>query len=109
MTRDELRNALADLAHRVWAEWWEYQRSCCESLEPPLKSGETAIVIPPKKLSRWDRQARTNMIDLPPGEDKSDFEIADRYLELVDAYLMGYFYGRDVLTDGENPDDTSQR
>lgn len=25
MTRDELRDALPDLAHRVWAECWQYQ------------------------------------------------------------------------------------
>lgn len=83
MNRDELRHAIADLVHIVWAEWWRYQSSKAHHI---IHLGEAALRIQPCDVERWERQAHTNMVDLPPGEDKSDYEIADRYMELVSAF-----------------------
>jgi len=80
MNRDELRTALADLAHEVWAGWWRHQNTVSVTI-----AGE--VIIPADKVSRWDRQSKTPHAALSPKEQASDLGIADRYLALVDAYV----------------------
>ena len=84
MTKDELRHAIADLAHDVWAEWWRYQSSKAHHVV--FAAGAAALRIQPCDVERWERQAQTKMVDVPPGGEKSDYEIADRYMELVSAF-----------------------
>jgi len=83
----KLRELIADLVHQTWSEWWEYQSSCStRSMDfkgQQVENGTTFLTIPPTKVRRWDRQANTPYKELTPEEQKSDLEIADRYIELM--------------------------
>ena len=80
MTRDDLKEQIADLVHRIWAGWWDYQDACSE------RTTTGSLVIPKNKVQRWDRQAKTDYNDLSEDERFSDIEIAEQYLELIDTY-----------------------
>jgi len=71
---------IADLAHRVWSEWWIYHRSRCHVV--PVE-GEDVLIIPAEYVARWDRQADTSYPDLSDAEKKSGRAIAKRYLKLM--------------------------
>ena len=81
MTREELREELADLAHEVWAGWWRYQSTFGQT------TPNSSMLLAGEKVTRWSRQARTPYEDLTEQEKQSDREIADRYMEIMDAYL----------------------
>jgi len=83
MTREDLRQAFASLAHDVWANWWNYQDSCSTRQE---SEGEVNLLIPGDKVKRWDRQCHTPYSALSGKERQSDLEIADQYLALLEAH-----------------------
>jgi len=68
---DNLRQPLADLAHKQWSGWTEYM----------LRTWSAASV------TRWERQIATEYKDLSESEQDSDRKEADRVLELVRAAI----------------------
>lgn len=70
--RDELRENLADYAHRAWSGWMEYLFSKCD--------GQT---IPDWAWERWKRQAQTAYVDLSEDEKNSDRVEADKIIAIL--------------------------
>ena len=70
MSRDELREKLAELEHRQWAHWYRYM----------------AANLTPENSERWQAQANTPYELLSEVEKNSDREWADRVLEIVRLY-----------------------
>jgi len=81
MTRNQLRERLAELIHEVWIDFWEEHKSWnCPKPEYP-----DYVMLPPATVARWDREAESEYSDLYSTEHQ--LEIADRYLEILDYYL----------------------
>ena len=88
---DKRREQIAALVHRVWAEWWTFQRRFC------IEQDDGWLAIDEDKVKRWDRQASADYQDLPLSERKSDQQIADRYIELFGSILLELNDKIDVL------------
>ena len=81
----KIKEEVASLVHDIWAEWWKYQKRYTISLFYNEKDPES-LRIDPYKVTRWNRQANTPYEELPPEEQRSDLEIAERYLEIFEKY-----------------------
>ena len=81
----KIKEEVASLVHDIWAEWWKYQKKYTISLYYNDKDPES-LRIDPYKVTRWNRQASTPYEELPPEEQRSDLEIAERYLEIFKKY-----------------------
>lgn len=77
MNENELREKLADYAHRAWSGWMRYLFSKCTS---DLKGN---VTIPKELVMRWTRQMTTLYSDLPEGEKASDRKEADEMLAIM--------------------------
>lgn len=64
----------AKAAHDIWSHWMKYMFTQGRFTQ------EGDFVIPFERVARWQRQMLTEFEDLPPEEQKSDFEIADRFM-----------------------------
>ena len=80
-----LKEEVAELVHDIWMEWWKYQKTQAISLFYNEKDPES-LRINPHKVTRWNRQANTPYDELSEEEQKSDLEIAERYLKIFDKY-----------------------
>jgi len=80
-----LKEDLASLVHDIWAEWWKYQKTQSISLYYNERDPE-GLRIDPYKVTRWNRQSVTPYEELPPEEQQSDLDIAERYLEIFKKY-----------------------
>lgn len=78
MEQGTLREALAKLAHEIWARWMTYQFGKCES--GPLSH---ELIIPGALVDRWRRQKNTPYDELPESEKESDRKIADEILAVL--------------------------
>lgn len=78
MVIDEVREALAALAHEQWSAWMRYQ------FRRQLVGG----VMTRDDSTRWRRQMTTPYAELPESEKESDRKEADRVLALVVARLQ---------------------
>lgn len=78
---ETLAASLADDVHRVWAEWMRYM------LSQGTYTSDGGWHMPAEKLKRWRRQMNTEYYDLPISEQKSDVEIAEKY---VFAFMRYY-------------------
>ena len=76
---------VASLVHDIWAEWWKYQKKHTISLYYNETNPE-GLRIDPHKVTRWNRQANTPYEELSPEEQRSDLEIAERYIEIFEKY-----------------------
>ena len=74
---NELREALADISHAIWAHWMRYLFSVCDFTdygEPFITAGN---------WQRWHRQVETTYGDLTEREKDSDREQADKLLAVL--------------------------
>ncbi len=83
MTREELREKIADLQHQLWVDWMEYLFDQC------LAVGDGRLEIPKWAVDRWTRQMHTPYKDLPNNEQESDRHVADKVLSLFDGLRGG--------------------
>jgi len=81
----KIKEEVAALVHDIWAEWWKYQKRYTISLFYNEKDPES-LRIAPHKVTRWNRQSNTPYEELSPEEQRSDLEIAERYLKIFDKY-----------------------
>lgn len=79
---DDLREALAALAHDQWSGWTKYMFS---KTSPTGEAGES---IPLALVERWKRQMQTPYADLPDSEKESDRTEADRVIALLQAHFI---------------------
>lgn len=68
------KKAKAKAAHDIWAHWMKYMFTQGQF------TPDGGFVIPFENVARWQRQMMTEFESLPAAEQKSDFEIADRFL-----------------------------
>ena len=77
--QEEVREALADLMHRMWSRWTAYLFSKCEEFNERGYGNH----IPPSWADRWTRQMNTPYSDLSEEEKDADRAEADRVLALL--------------------------
>lgn len=83
MNAIELREKLAELAHKQWSGWIEYM------FNKSLKDFHNATLIIPKwAVERWGRQASTPYGDLSEEEKDSDRIEADKFLAIFQETLL---------------------
>lgn len=63
----------AKAAHDVWSAWMKWQFQC------GTFNSDGSFTIPKEKVERWQRQMRTEFEDLPPEEQKSDYQVAEEF------------------------------
>lgn len=80
---DQLREALADVSHEIWAHWMRYLFSVA------ITEPDGARTIPADKVRRWTRQMATPYAELPESERVSDLEQADKILAVIEAVRNG--------------------
>lgn len=81
MSREELRNRLAEIVQEVWVELWGDIKSWnCDKPEYP-----DFVIIPPATVARLDRDTELNYLDLYSTDHQ--LELADKFLEVFDYYL----------------------
>lgn len=74
----DIREALADLAHKQWSGWMDYLFSVSKY------NGDGSVTIPKYYVDRWKRQVNTDYRDLSEEEKESDRKEADRALAVID-------------------------
>lgn len=67
MSEEELRDDLADLEHVQWAHWTKYMLDN----------------LTPENIARWTKQIDTPFSELSPEEQKSDYDWADKVLDIL--------------------------
>jgi hypothetical protein len=77
----DLREALADLSHDIWAHWMRYLFLKCDLPEPE----DGRYIIPAGLVQRWTRQCETPYAQLSEREKDSDREQADKILAVLPA------------------------
>ena len=75
-TKQELRESLADYAHRSWSGWMTYLFS--KSATNP----DGSVTIPKEQVERWRRQIATPYSGLSKREQESELREADAILRL---------------------------
>lgn len=69
------RQTIAQVVHDgLWAHWMDYFFSVCEA------NADGSLTIPAGYVQHWRRQMATTYADLPPQEQESDLEQADKVL-----------------------------
>lgn len=79
---DNVREALAELAHEQWVGWMRYMFSNSTTNDDGSESVPAALV------ERWKRQMQTLYKDLPDGEKESDRVEADRVIALMQRHFI---------------------
>lgn len=77
MTKDLVRERLAEYAHSAWAGWMRYL------FEKSPQNSDGSVTIPSELVERWTRQTNTPYEELPEGEKKSDLKEADKMLAIM--------------------------
>lgn len=80
--RTELIEKLANYAHAAWSGWMDYMFGKSQ------KNKNGTITIPKWAVERWGRQARTEYLNLPEEEKKSDREEAEKMLNIVQKIVL---------------------
>lgn len=70
----DTKDLQAKAAHDIWAHWMKYFFTQCK------QNPDGTMTIASDKVARWTRQARTPFEDLPESERKSDYEIAEKFI-----------------------------
>ena len=78
---NDMREELAELAHKQWSGWMDYLFSKC--IAPTV--GE--LIIPKWAVERWKRQANTPYEELSNDEKNTDRDEADKFLALFDTEI----------------------
>lgn len=74
---DNMREKLADYAHRAWSGWMEYMFNQSQNNE------DGSVTIPKGWVERWKRQMNTAYEDLPETRKISDRIEADEILFIL--------------------------
>jgi len=70
----ELREKLADLAHKQWSGWMSYLLKCIDSPDRD------------EHIERWRNQVVTDYWDLPDRSQDSDRKEADKVMALLKSH-----------------------
>lgn len=68
---------LAKYAHETWSKWMKYLFENC------TLNDDGTVTIPKWAVERWQRQMNTSFRELPSAERHSDYEEAEKMLEIV--------------------------
>jgi hypothetical protein len=79
----DLREELAELAHRQWEGWMRYLFKVSQF------NDDGTVTIPEWAVDRWKRQVRTPYNELSEEEKQSDRVEADKIRELLRRYDLG--------------------
>lgn len=79
MSNDDRLIALAAYSHGAWAEWMQYM------FRQGTLNADGTWTMPAEKVVRWQRQAATDFVDMPPNETPSDYEQAGKIAALLAA------------------------
>jgi hypothetical protein len=71
-----LPRKLAAYAHDAWSGWMKYLFFRC------IFRDDGTVVIPQKLVARWTRQMNTEFDALPANEQQSDFDEAQKILDI---------------------------
>ena len=71
MTKQELKEKLADIEHQRWSAWHKYSRSKWT----------------PEMIMRWHKQAETPYNKLSEEEKDSDRKEVEKYFPLLEQFL----------------------
>ena len=74
-----LRQKLAAVQHEIWADWMRYLFQVSEL------NDDGTYTISEEKARRWIRQLNTPYSKLSEDEQRSDLELADRILSIIDV------------------------
>lgn len=80
---NDLREALADISHEIWAHWTKYQFSILAGDHGDCGLEPSALIIPADKVARWTRQMNTPYSELTEKEKESDRHQADKILAVL--------------------------
>jgi hypothetical protein len=79
----DLREDLAEYAHKAWCGWMDYMFSKCFEERASRDGPGGGMLIPSEFVQRWKRQAATAYEDLPESEQKSDSDEADKIYAVI--------------------------
>ncbi len=72
-----IRERIAKIQHGIWTHWMTYLFNVC------IQNEDGSYTIPVEKVSRWQRQMKTQYEDLTEAEKDSDREQADRLIPML--------------------------
>ena len=82
-TKEAFKEKLAKFIHEdIWAHWMQYLFSKCE--QGGYDDWDGTMTISADDYVRWERQMNTNYEDLPEDEKKSDRELAEKLMKLLE-------------------------
>lgn len=79
MTKDELREKLAEIEHERWADWQTW-------VHKVINEGVEGTTLE-QFMERWDKQINTPYGKLSRPEQESDLAQVDRYWPLIEQYI----------------------
>ena len=71
MTKEELKEKLAEIEHQRWSNWHKYSR----------------LNWTPEMIVRWDKQAETLYSNLTEKEKDSDRKEVEKYFPLIEQFI----------------------
>ena len=74
---NDLREKLADLAHKQWSGWMKHLFS------KSRKNDDGTVTIPVWAVERWTRQMNTDYKELPEEEKESDRKEARKVIQVL--------------------------
>lgn len=86
MSKEQLREKFAEIAHDAWAGWMKYMMERTIIVDKPEHRICPQVVME-KHTDRWRRQMDTPYADLPENEKESDRKEADKYLAAMKPML----------------------
>ena len=92
INKEQLEDRLADLIHEMWTEWmnfminhkWELAEIALNESEQYPKETYVKVIMPKKDYYRWLQQMDTLYKDLTTEEQKSDIQLAQKVIELLE-------------------------
>lgn len=87
MPEKDAREALAELAHDMWAGWmrWQFKKGIvigADGMSAHPGDADAKMIIPEWAIARWYRQMNTPYAELSEAEKESDRAEADRMLAI---------------------------
>jgi hypothetical protein len=83
----EVKEAMADQQHEIWAHWMRYLFTCCRRVEvkpcADYPYGANEFLIPVDCVERWQRQLSSPYTRLSEKEKSSDREQAAKVLAVL--------------------------
>lgn len=73
----EVKERLAEYAHKAWSGWMKYM------FKKSFLLSDGSVKIPADLANRWRGQFKTDYNDLPENEKESDRHEAQRILDII--------------------------